>query len=182
MKKVILASALFLSFCFGSELDTSKIEAYWTGYKFANKTSVKGSFKDIKFKFAKGSGISGILTGSTATIDPNKVYTGNPASEKNLTLSFFQKFIGKDIKVKIEKIIEGENGGTVLAKVTMNKKTQLIPMQYEIKNNKFLAKGVLDLFAFKLDEAYKSISEACKTFHKGLTWSQVEIGFMIPLK
>lgn len=182
MKRIILSSILFLSFCFGIDLDTSNTQVYWIGYKFANKTAVKGSFKDIKLKFSRGSGIAGVLTGSTATIDPEKVSTGNPASEKNLTLSFFQKFIGKNIKVKLEKVIEGQNAGTILAKITMNKKTQLVPLQYEVKDGSLLAKGIIDILSFKLDDAYKSISEACKTQHQGLTWSQVEIGFIIPTK
>lgn len=182
MKKIIIASILCIGFCFGLELDTSKLQAYWVGYKFANKTGVKGSFKDIHFKFSKAKGISGVLTGATATIDPSKVLTGNPQSEKNLTLGFFEKFMGKTIKVKIEKVIEGKDQGTILAKVTMNKKSQLIPMQYTIQDNQFKATGNLDVFAFKLDDAFASLAKVCEKFHQGLTWSQVEIGFTAPIK
>lgn len=182
MKKVLLASLLSLSFCFGVSLDTSKIEAYWIGYKFTNKTPVKGTFNDMKFKFSNGDDIRTQLLGATAMADVSKVSTGNPVSEENLTLGFFQKFNGKDIKVKIEQVIEGENQGTILAKITMNKKMQLIPMQYELKDNQLVAKGVIDVLSFKLDAALESIAQVCKDLHEGYTWSQVEIGFVVPLK
>lgn len=182
MKKVLFASLLSLSFCFGVSLDTSKTQAYWTAYKFANKTGVKGTFKDIKFKFSNGKGISGTLTGATAKAELDKVSTGNPVSEENLTLGFFQKFDGKDIRVKIEQVIEGENQGTIRAKITMNKKTQFVPMQYEIKDNQLVAKGVIDVLSFNLNTALASLAEVCKDLHEGYTWSQVEVGFVVPLK
>lgn len=182
MKKVLFASLLSLSFCFGVSLDTAKTQAYWTGYKFAKKTPVKGTFKDIKFKFSKGNSIHEELLGATAMIDLSKVSTGNPASEENLTLGFFNKFSSKDIRVKIEQVIEGENQGAILARITMNKKSQLIPMQYEIKDNQLVAKGVIDVLSFKLDAALDSLSKVCKDLHEGYTWSQVEVGFVIPLK
>lgn len=182
MKKVLFASLLSLSFCFGASLDTSKTQAYWTAYKFANKTAVKGTFKDIKFKFSNGNDIRGELLGATARIDLSKVSTGNPVSEENLTLGFFQKFSSKDIRVKIEQVTEGDNQGTILARITMNKKTQLVPMQYEIKDNQFIAKGVIDVLSFKLDGALESLAKVCKDLHEGYTWSQVEVGFVIPLK
>lgn len=182
MKKVLFALLLSIGFCFAANLDTAKTQAYWTAYKFANKTAVKGTFSDMQFKFSNGSGISGTLVGATAKASLDKVSTGNPVSEENLTLGFFQKFEGKDIRVKIEQVIEGENQGTVLAKITMNKKMQLVPMQYEIKDNQLVAKGVIDVLSFKLNTALESLAKVCKDLHEGYTWSQVEVGFIIPLK
>lgn len=182
MKKVLFASLLSLSFCFGASLDTSKTQAYWAAFKYANKTAVKGTFKDIQFKFSNGNDIRGELLGATAKIDVSKVSTGNPLSEENLTNGFFQKFNGKDIRVKIEQVIEGENQGTILARITMNKKSQLVPMQYEIKDNQLAAKGVIDVLSFKLDGALESLAKVCYDLHEGYTWSQVEVGFIIPLK
>lgn len=182
MKKISLALALFFGFCFGADLDTSKTQMYWQAYKFLNKTAVKGSFSDAKFKFANKEGISGALVGATATFDLLKVATGNPASEENLTKGFFQKFKGKNINAKIEKVIEGENQGTVLVKVTMNKTSQLVPMQYTIADGNLVAKGVIDIFSFKLGEAFENLAKLCNDLHEGVTWSQVEIGFIIPVK
>ncbi|MCE3047170.1 YceI family protein [Helicobacter kayseriensis] len=182
MKKIVLASILTIGACFGINLDTSKTQMYWEAYKLINKTPVKGSFSDVQYKFSKKSGISGSLLGATAKIDLSKVVTGNPVSEENLTNSFFKKFEGKDIKVKIEQVIEGEDKGTILAKITMNKKSQLVPMQYEIKEGQLIAKGIFDVLSFKLDGALKQLAKACQDFHEGYTWSQVEVGFIIPVQ
>lgn len=182
MKKISLAFALFLSFCFGATLDTAQTQMYWEAYKLADKTAVKGSFADVKYKFGKKNGVSGKLLGATATIDLKKIVTGNPVSENNLTLGFFQKFNEQNIKVKLEQVMEGENQGTILAKVTMNKKSQLVPMQYKIENGKLVAKGVIDILSFNLSEAFESLSKLCNELHDGHTWSQVEIGFAIPVK
>lgn len=182
MKKALMVSFLILGSCFGMNLDTSKTQMYWEAYKLANKTAVKGSFADVKYKFGKKSGISGQLLGASAQIDLAKVVTGNPESEKNLTNEFFKKFVGKNIRVKIEKITEGDNQGILLAKISMNKKTQLVPMQYEIKEGILSASGVIDVLSFKLDSALEQLAKACSALHEGYTWSQVKVGFVIPVK
>lgn len=172
-----------MGLCFGASIDASKIEMYWVGYKLANKTAVKGTFKDVAYKLKKNQGsIADMLKGATATIALNKLHTGNPASEKNLTEGFFSKFATPEISVKITQVMEGENQGTLLAKVTMNKKSQLIPMQYVIADGKLQAKGVLDILGFKLNKALESLIKTCGELHKGYTWTQVEIGFSAPLQ
>ncbi|MEE6566575.1 hypothetical protein VWM73_12145, partial [Campylobacter coli] len=42
-----------------------------------------------------------------------------------------------------------ENKGVISARVTIDKKSTLVPLSYTIENNKFVAKGQLDLHAFK---------------------------------
>ncbi|WP_027326945.1 YceI family protein [Helicobacter pametensis] len=182
MKKIILASLLAMSYSLAANLDTNKIQMYWESYKTSLKVPVKGSFADIKYKFGKQDGISGALLGATAKINLGTVITGNPTSEQNLTQGFFQHFASKDIRVKIEQVMEGKDQGTLLAKITMNKKSQLIPMQYTIKEGTLVAKGVLDVRSFRLDQALESLAKLCESLHEGFTWSQVEIGFTIPLK
>lgn len=183
MKKVLLSSILLAGLCFGASVDGNNAKINWTGFKFANKTGVKGSFSDVKFKFSKQNGsLAEILTGSTAKIDLKKVATGNPVSEENLTKGFFANFEGKDIRAKIESVMEGENQGTILLKVTMNKKSQLVPMQYTIENNTLVAKGMIDILSFKLDKALEGLKQACGELHEGYTWTQVEIGFELPIQ
>lgn len=183
MKKIILGAFVSMGLCFGASIDTSKIEMYWAGYKFANKTAVKGTFKDVAYKLKKNQGsIADMLKDATATIALSNLHTGNPASEKNLSEGFFSNFASPEISVKIMQVMEGENQGTLLAKVSMNKKTQLIPMQYVIADGKIQAKGVLDLLSFKLDKAIEGLIKACGQLHKGYTWTQVEIGFSAPIQ
>lgn len=183
MKKIILSALVSMGLCFGASIDASKIEMYWVGYKFANKVAVKGTFKDVVYKLKKNQGsVKDMLKGATATVTLSKLHTGNPASEKNLNEGFFSKFASPEISVKITQVMEGENQGTLLAKVTMNKKSQLIPMQYTIVDGKIQAKGVLDLLSFKLNKPLESLMKTCGELHKGYTWTQVEIGFSAPIQ
>ncbi|RDU70117.1 polyisoprenoid-binding protein [Helicobacter cholecystus] len=183
MKKLILSAFVSMGLCFGASIDASKIEMYWAGYKFANKTAVKGTFKDISYKLKKNQGsIKDMLEGATATIALSNLHTGNPTSEKNLTQGFFSNFASPEIKVKITQVMEGDNQGTLLAKVTMNKTSQSIPMQYTIMDGKIQAKGVLDILNFKLNKALEGLIQTCGQLHKGYTWTQVEIGFSAPIQ
>lgn len=183
MKKMFLSALISMGLCFGASIDSSKIEMYWVGYKLANKTAVKGTFLDVSYKLKKKQGsIKEILQGATAKIVSSKVHTGNPASEKNLNEGFFSKFASPEISVKITQVMEGDKQGTLLAKVTMNKKSQLVPMQYVIADGKIQAKGVIDVLGFKLETALEGLNQACGSFHNGFTWSQVEIGFTAPIQ
>lgn len=183
MKKVFLGALISMGLCFGASIDTSKIEMYWVGYKLANKTAVKGSFSNVSYKLKKKEGsIKEMLEGASAKITLSNLSVANPVAKKNLTEGFFSKFASPKIDVKIIQVMEGENQGTLLAKVSMNKKSQLIPMQYTITDGKLQAKGVIDILSFKLDKALESLIKVCGSLHQGYTWTQVEIGFSAPLQ
>lgn len=183
MKKMILGVFVAMGLCFGASVDSSKIEMYWVGYKLANKTPVKGSFSNVGYKFKKTQGnLKEIFEGASAKIALKNLNVANPEAKKNLSEAFFSKFASPEISVKIIQVMEGENQGTLLAKVSMNKKSVLVPMQYTITEGKLEAKGVLDLLSFKLEGALQSLIKVCGTLHQGYTWTQVEIGFSTPLQ
>lgn len=183
MKKLVLSALVSMGLCFGASIDTSKIEMYWVGYKLANKTAVKGSFSDVAYKLKKKQGsIKEMLEGASAKITLSNLNVANPEAKKNLSEGFFSKFASPEISVKIIQVMEGENQGTLLAKVSMNKKSQLIPMQYTLTDGKIQAKGVLDILSFKLDKALEGLIKACGKLHQGYTWTQVEFGFSAPLQ
>lgn len=183
MKKLVLSALITMGLCFGASIDSSKIEMYWVGYKLANKTAVKGSFSDVAYKFKNKQGnLKEILEGASAKIKLSNLNVANPEAKKNLSEAFFSKFASPEIGVKIIQVIEGENQGTLLAKVSMNKKSVLVPMQYTITNGELQAKGVLDLLSFKLEGALQSLIKVCGKLHQGYTWTQVEIGFSAPLQ
>ncbi|ANV98091.1 hypothetical protein BBW65_04425 [Helicobacter enhydrae] len=183
MNKLLCAFALIANLCLAGSLDMSGAKIEWKGFKFANKTAVKGSFSNVSFVFPKnGATLKDALVGATAKINLKNVVTGNPASEKNLTEAFFLKFEGANITAKIEDVMEGEKQGTLLLKVRMNKATQFVPMQYVLTDDGFVANGVIELKNFKLQKAFESLQEACGAMHKNFTWSQVEISLVIPNK
>lgn len=183
MKKLLLGIVVFMGFCFGANVDAGKVEMYWVGYKFANKTAIKGSFSDVVYKFKKKQGsIKEIFENASAKITLSNLKIGNLEAKKNLSEGFFSKFASPEMSVKIIQVMEGDNQGTMLAKVNMNKKSVLVPMQYTIADGQIQVKGVLDLLSFKLDDALKSLIKVTGKLHQGYTWTQVEIGFSAPIQ
>ncbi|WP_295736832.1 YceI family protein [uncultured Helicobacter sp.] len=186
MKKIIAGLALIGSIACAASIDTDKAEVKWTAFKTPAKVAVSGSFDDVKFKFGtpnKAQSLESQLNNATATIDIMKVNLGDPQKNENVTTHFFGNFAKKDpIKVTFKDVIEGKDKGTILANVRMNGKSQKVPMQYEVANKKLIAKGVLDLSEFGLENARANLQKAVGELHENLTWSQVEIALEAPLK
>lgn len=181
-----------LAFLLGSSLsaqvlDTTNAKASFTAFKTAKKVGVDGTFNNIAFKFKKGDSIALQLEGASATMDALAVNLGDEAKDKSVKESFFSAFKqdkkGRQlIKVTFRNVLVGENLGTMLATISMNGRTQKIPMQYVIENGTLSAKGVIDVLDFGLDEAFGALAKACEKLHDGMSWSQVEIRFTAPVK
>lgn len=168
-------------------IDTSNVKAGFNAFKTAKKAAVGGTFNNIVFKFKKGDNFLAQLEGATATMDAMAINLGDAAKDASLKENFFSLFKkdkkgNQPIKVTFRNIIAGENTGTILAGVTMNGRTQKIPMQYTIQNDTLTAKGVLDVLDFGLEDAFTKLAKACKDLHEGVSWTQVEIHFTAPLK
>lgn len=186
MKKIILGMVAFGVLASATTIDTSKAMVKWTAFKTTEKVAVSGTFDDVKFKFGevnKNGTLESQLSNATATIDLLKVNLNDDVKNQNVREFFFGAFNKKDpIKVTFKDVFEGKNKGTILANVRMNGKTQKIPMQYEVSGGKIVAKGMIDLLQFGLDEARMSLQKAVGELHGNMTWSQVEIGFEAPVK
>ena len=186
MKKIIMGIALIGSIACAATIDAQKAEVQWTAFKTPAKIGVKGKFDDVQFKFGtpnKTQSLESQLNNATATIDIMKVNTNDADRDETLRKNFFDNFNKKEpIKVTFKDVIEGKDKGTILANVRMNGKSQIVPMQYEIVSKKLVAKGVLDLSEFGLENARTSLQKAVADLHENLTWSQVEIALEAPLK
>ncbi len=188
MKKLLISLLCGFLGLNAASIDTTKVSAAFSAFKTAKKQKVDGTFKDIIFKFPKTQdSITSTLSGASATMNAMDVTFNDPQIDTKVKNLFFSQF-KKDkkerqlIKVTFKEVIEGENLGTILANVSMNGKTQKIPMQYTISNGKLIAKGVLDVLDFGLAEAFKSLADGCKDLHEGISWTQVEIYFEAPIK
>ncbi|WP_104698029.1 MULTISPECIES: YceI family protein [unclassified Helicobacter] len=187
MKKLFfsfMALALFSGTIFAMSLDVDQAKVEWVAFKMKEKAPVKGTFSEIKYKFGKKSdSITQILEGATAMIDGASVDLGDELKNSNVKNYFFMKFNKQEpIKVTFKNVMEGDDKGTLLAMVRMNGKNVKVPMQYEIKDNMFVARGVFDIMEFGAMEAFKALATQCHDFHDGLTWTQVEISFSAPIK
>lgn len=193
MKKILLALGLLYSVvnAGGCVLTQSNdMNVTWKAYKTLGKIGVGGKFTAIEYKptSLEGKNFKELLVGSSVVIEMDKIDTGNPARDKTLVEFFFDKMGEKKINATIKDIKadpytqDKPRTGVVTASITMNKKTQLIPMKYHYENDIFTATGTIDLADFEALTALASINKSCFELHKGKTWADVTIGFQTTIK
>jgi len=166
---------------------TNFVKVYWTAFKTFEKIGVNGEFTSVKFtpKRNKSKSLYELLLGAKIAIDSTKLETHNIGRNKKVVALFFGKLAGKTITGEIVETKEKTSTtGTLVAKITMNKKDVLIPMKYDFdyKHQELVANGVLDIFDFNGNDALKSINTECFDLHKGKTWNDVEIEFRIHIE
>lgn len=180
MKKFLVSavlSASLFSYLNAASIDKNTLTINFEGYKTANMVATAGTVKNPKYTFGKDeSSIKGLLNGATATFSPKNIDMGVELITNNIVNVFFKTLNnGKDVDVKITNVIEGDNQGSLTAKVSIGGQYETVGLHYTIKDGKFEAKGVLDLFAFKNSEqALKDLAKAAPG-HAGISWSIVEI-------
>lgn len=188
MKKVILSS---IAFClltsglnaFSFKQDSLKIA--FEGFKTADMVGVSGEFKEVKYSLGKDTkDINSYLKNAKATINPKSAFMGEDAEPitNNIVNVFFPSLLGQgDIKVVFQNLVEGDNKGIISAKVTLDKKSTIMPLSYTIKDGKFEAKGQLDLHNFKNGaKALKDLSDAAPG-HGTISWPLVNVSFSADL-
>lgn len=188
MKKIFAASALMLSsVLFAESLDENSIKIGFEGYKTSSMVGTKGVFSEAKFNFKKDDSLSSQLVGASVILSPNAIDMGGEVNQvitDNVVNAFFGTLNNKnDIKVEIINVVEGKNKGTISTKVTINRQSTIVPLNYEISGNKnFRAQGRLDLFAFSnAQKALKALSDVAAG-HLGLSWNIVDINVEGKLK
>ncbi|EAK1012934.1 hypothetical protein LU204_001066 [Campylobacter coli] len=184
MKKMfygIAASLILATSLSAVSFNQDSLKVSFEGYKTEDMVGVGGEFKDVKYKFSKNtSTLASYLKGARAVVNPSSVFMGegNEIITDNLAKVFFPSLLGNsDIKVVFKDVVTGENKGVISARVTIDKKSTLVPLSYTIENNKFVAKGQLDLHAFKnSSQALKALSDVAPG-HGGISWPLVDIVF-----
>lgn len=190
--KLILIALLFSmkSFAFSSSnksctfsLDTTSTEASWKAFKTTAKVGVKGVFDQWTVTGEKKAlALDKLLSGLKFEIDSHSIKTGNPGRDINIATNFFKKMAGKITgSAKNIKLINDESG-TLDLHVTMNGKTQKVPMtfSFDAPSSEFNANGSLDILSFGAKAAFDSLHKSCFELHKGKdgvskTWSDVEV-------
>ncbi|EAH8210921.1 hypothetical protein ETN91_00050 [Campylobacter coli] len=184
MKKMfygIAASLILATSLSAVSFNQDSLKVSFEGYKTKDMIGVKGEFKNVEYKFSKNiKDLASYLKGAKAIIKPSNAFMGegNDIITNNITKVFFPALLGDtDIKVVFQDMIAGENKGVISAKITMDKKSTIVPLTYTIKDNKFEAKGQLDLHTFKNgSKALKALSDVAAG-HGGISWPLVDISF-----
>ena len=148
----------------------------WTAFKTPAKAGVGGEFKKFTItpKIAQGT-LDEMLNGATFEIDTTSVHTKNAARDKKIVKNFFS---GVTIKGKVASLSRKEIEVDFMIKDTKRS----VPMSYEVKNGKLLAKATIDVFDFMLHDNLKAINKACYALHEGKTWNDVNIALETTLE
>lgn len=173
--------------------DPKGFKMSFTGYGLPDKSyDVKdNTFKKYQLDSADGKLLNGSIVINTESVDTSadardwsrKKNWPAPTiklRDKNIVDGLFKHFVdGKHIKATVV----GIKAGSLDLSVTMNGVSKIIPMKYVIKNGVLSAQGKVELTDFNTAKALKAFNLLCTaTWHKGKTWTDVDIFFAVPVK
>lgn len=159
-------------------------EVYWTGYKFTNKTGVKGKFKTINVLNAPVADSQlAAFNGVEFSIPVSSIFSENAIRDGKLTSLFFG-IMDKTEFLTGTFVTKGE---TIALNLTMNGTTKEIPVTHNIADRHVRLQGTLNILDFGAEAAYNSIHKACELLHTGAdgvskTWEEVAIEAIVFLK
>lgn len=183
MRKIILSS-FFAFLIFSSTLNayelSEQIQIKWTGYKTEKKVAVSGTFKDISIDIEKSSTLTDFLKSAKVEIQTKSLDSNNSFRDKNITTTLFSILSLSKINSYISDVQEINK--TLTLQINMNNIKKTVPMKYEILENKIIAKGMIDLLDFDMDESFSSFALKCAHYHENKSFSEVDIEFIIPFK
>ncbi|MCB1171290.1 MAG: YceI family protein [Leptospiraceae bacterium] len=137
---------------------------HWTAFKYTEKAAVEGSFNQFQIQgTAPAKNQLDVFKNATFSIDVNSVDSGNDGRDAKIKEHFFGNLEGSKLEGGI-KSIEGDSGVMTL---TMNGKSQEIPVELSVDGRKVMLKGSLDVSNFEGSEALKALNEVCKALHTG---------------
>lgn len=159
-------------------------EVYWTGYKFTNKTAVKGKFKTIKVLNAPvAKSQLDAFNGVEFSIPVSSIFSENEIRDGKLANLFF----GIMDKTEFLTGTFATKGESIVLNLTMNGTTKEIPVTHNVSDRHVRLQGTLNILDFGAEAAYNSIHKACELLHTGTdgvskTWEEVAIEAIVFLK
>ncbi|WP_345977373.1 YceI family protein [Sulfurimonas sp. HSL3-7] len=161
---------------------TTPVKVEWTAYKTPKKIGVDGGFLATVYHGNKeAEDLKRLLTKSRVQLEVNNVDTNDPFRDAKLVQFFFNMMQGAVIDAEIISVEGDEASGRLVVNIGMNNRAIDIPLRYTVKDGKFRAKGVLDLFDFNAQEPLKMLTLNCYAPHEGKTWKDVAVGFSFDL-
>jgi len=157
-------------------LNPAETEVQWTAYKTTDKKPVSGVFKIINFDKKMGATPIEALNGLEFSIPVSSLFSKNVERDEKLITSFFGAMLNTELlKGKIAMTEE-----SCEITITMNDNMHVIPFKFDIKDNKVMFKGIMNLEDWDALGALESLNKVCFDLHKGedgvsKTWTDVEI-------
>ena len=178
----------------GIEIDTSGARINFVSYKMANKMKVPeaggpATFKEVEFNFANTSGsVAKILMNSTAKINLNSIDTNkNAIRDNNVKNKFFANLTSQEVSAKIVSVSGNNEAGQIAISLNLNGVEKNVTLKYEVKDGKLTATGEIDLVEgnlFNTAEAFEKFASepVIQGLHGKKSWSDIQIGFEVPVK
>jgi len=159
------------------------VKVEWTAYKTPRKIGVDGGFlATVYHGKTEAKSIQELLLKSRVQLEVNNVDTKDPFRDAKLVQFFFNMMQGAVIDADIKSINGSDRKGKLIVNVGMNNKAIDVPLQYEVKDGLFRAKGILNLIDFNAQEPLKMLTLNCYAPHEGKTWEDVAVGFSFEIK
>ncbi|WP_154856889.1 YceI family protein [Cyclobacterium xiamenense] len=159
--------------------DSTKVS--FVAYKTTDKVPVGGQFTAISIADL-GSGDTALeaMDGTEFSIPVSSLFTNDPTGTRDpKILEFFFGFL--DNTELISGVFKVGPDKQAAIDVTLNGKTESIPLTYTVENDsKFVFDGVMELANWDALGAVASINKACEALHTGAdgiskTWSEVAV-------
>lgn len=172
----LLCTALGASTLSAKEcVNLNDVKVNWTSYKTLAKVGVSGTFSDVKFESSKNSAsIKDALKNSSVNIDIKNIDAKAAIKTNNILKYFVSNLKTTNIEAKIVDVYSS----SLTAKITLNGKSQTIPMNYKVKGDEIFAKGVLDALDFDLAPALKVLNTEVAG-HQNKGWYDIPVNFTI---
>ena len=158
-----------------------QIRVDWTAYKTTEKVGVKGEFQQFYYVAGKGDSLKDFFSGLVFNINVDSMSTGDVARDKNILYGFFKKALpDKHLKGFVNSVQGDDQSGQLDIVFGFNKKSQIVPLKYSMKESQLKATGPLHLKKVDLGAALKSLHKVCYELHKGedgvsKTWDVVDL-------
>ncbi|MBP5778666.1 MAG: YceI family protein, partial [Campylobacter sp.] len=178
----------------GIAIDPSGARINFLSYKMQSKAKVPetggpATFKNVEFNFANTNGsVAEILTNSTAKIDLTSIDTNkNPIRDNNVKNKFFAHLASQEVSGKITGVKGDDASGDITLSLNFNGVEKEVELKYEVKDGKLTATGEIDLVEgnlFNTAEAFEKFATdpVIQGLHAKKSWSNVTIGFEVPVK
>ena len=159
------------------------VKVEWTAYKTPKKVGVDGGFlATVYHGKTEAKSLQELLLKSRVQLEVNNVDTKDPFRDAKLVQFFFNMMQGAVIEADVISMQGSDVKGTLVITIAMNNKAIDVPLEYEVKDGLFRAKGVLNLLDFNAQEPLKMLTLNCYAPHEGKTWEDVAVGFSFTLK
>ncbi|MGY6650425.1 YceI family protein [Wenyingzhuangia sp. IMCC45574] len=160
------------------QLDAETVIVNWVGYKFTNKTGVKGQFQKVNVTGNKPAAtLTEALNGVEFSIPVSSIFSNNGVRDAKLKSLFFG--LMDNTALLSGKVTSASATGGIVS-LTMNNETHDLPFTLETQGKTSYLKATLDINAWHAETALASLHKACELLHTGedgvsKTWNLVDI-------